>query len=66
MKINGTIFNFITFKNSLDFASNIYHKCKTLLKDVKDFQYKMFGLLKNFKKYEPKNPKKIKSKRGTN
>ena len=63
MKINGTIFNFITFKNSLDFASNIYHKCKTLLKD---FQYKMFGLLKNFKKYEPKNPKKIKSKRGTN
>ena len=40
-KTDGTIFNFNTFKNSLDFASDIYHKGKTSLKDAKKFQYKM-------------------------
>ena len=44
----------------LDFASNIYHKGKTSLKDVKDSQYKMFDLLNNLKKYEQKfNENKI-------
>ena len=61
-KTDGTIFNFNTFKNSLDFASDLYHKGKTSLKDAKKFQYKMFGLLNDFEKYEPKKLKKIKSK----
>ena len=39
VKTNGTIFNFHTFKNALEFASNIYHKHKTSLKDAKNFQY---------------------------
>ena len=39
----------------LDFASNIYHKGKTSLKDVKDSQYKMFDLLNSLKKYEQKS-----------
>ena len=30
-KFDGTIFNFSTFKNSLDLPSNIYHKGKTSL-----------------------------------
>ena len=54
VKTDGTIFNFNTFKHSLDFASNIYHKIKTSLNDAKDSQYKMFGLLNELKKYEPK------------
>ena len=62
VKTDETIFNFNTFKNSLDFASNIYHKGKSSLKDAKDSQYKMFGLLNHLKKYEPKNLKKTKSK----
>ena len=37
-KFDGTIFNFNTFKNSVDFASNIYHKSKTSLKDAKNTQ----------------------------
>ena len=41
----GKNFNFNTFKNSLDFASNIYYEDKTSLKDTKNSQHKMFGLL---------------------
>ena len=54
-KFDGTIFNFNTFKNSVDFASNIYHKSKTSLKDAKNTQYKMFSLLNDLKKYDPKS-----------
>ena len=35
VKSDGTILNFNVFKNSLDFASNIYNG-KILLKEVKD------------------------------
>ena len=56
VKTGESIFNFNTFKNSVDFASNIYHKDKTYK------QYKMFGLLNDLKEYEPKNFKKVKSK----
>ena len=65
VKTDGKIFNFNTFKNSLDFASNIYYEDKTSLKDTKNSQHKMFGLLNELKKYKPKNLKKIKSKEET-
>ena len=32
VKTHGTTFKFNTFKNSLDFVSNIYHEGKTSLK----------------------------------
>ena len=35
VKTDGTIFNFTKFKNSLDFASNIYRN-KSLLKDAEN------------------------------
>ena len=35
-KTDGTIFNFNTFKNSLECTSNIYHKGKTSSEDSKN------------------------------
>ena len=34
-KLDATIFNFNTFKNSLEFALNIYHEGKTSLEEAK-------------------------------
>ena len=42
-KFDGIIFNFNTFKNSLGFASDIYHKGKTWLEEAKKDQYKMLN-----------------------
>ena len=44
VKSDGTIFNFNIFKNSLDFASDIYNG-KISLEKAKNSQYKMFELL---------------------
>ena len=59
---DGTIFNFNPFKNSLDFASNIYRKGNISLEDVKKSHYKIFSLLNDFEMYNPKKLFKINSK----
>ena len=62
---DGTIFNFITFKNLLELASNIYHKSQISLEDAKKSSYRMFSLLNDSKEYNPNkqtNTNKIKSK----
>ena len=65
VKSDGTIFNFNSFKNSLEFAWNIYHKGKTSLEDAKDAQYRMASLLNNLKNCDQKNSDKIKSRKET-
>ena len=58
--------NLNTFRNSLEFASNIYHNGKTSLEDVKNSQNRMFSLLNDSKEYDdPKNLDKIKSREET-
>ena len=62
VKTDGTIFNFSIFKNSLEFASNIYHEGKTSFKDANISQYRIFSLLNDLKEFNLKNLNKIKSK----
>ena len=64
-KFDGTIFNFNTFKNSLEFALNIYHAGKTSLEEAKKDQYKMLKKLKDLEEYDPKYLDKINSQRET-
>ena len=64
-KFDGTSFNFITFKNLLQLASNIYHKSQISLEDAKKSSYRMFILLNDSKEYnrnKQRNTNKIKSK----
>ena len=65
VKTDGTIFNLNTFKNSLEFASNNYHKGKTSLKEAKKNQYKMLKQLKDQEEDDPKNLDKLKSENET-
>ena len=62
VKTDGTIFNFSIFKNSLEFASNIYHEGKTSFKDANISQYRIFSLLNDLKEFNLKKLDKIKSK----
>ena len=62
VKIDRTIFNFSIFKNSLEFASNIYHEGKTSFKDASISQYRIFSLLNDLKEFNLKKLDKIKSK----
>ena len=64
VKSDGTIFNFNVFKSSLDFASDIYNG-KILLEEAKNYQYKMFTLLDDLKKYNPTRLDKTKSREET-
>ena len=63
-KPDGKIFNFNTFKSSLKFAPNIYHR-KITLEEAKKDQYKMLKQLKVLEKYNPNNPDKINSRQET-
>ena len=64
VKSDGTTCNFNIFKNSLEFAANIYN-VKISLKEAKNKQYEMLLLLEKLKNYNPINSKKIKSKKET-
>ena len=64
-KFDGIIFNFNTFKNLPEFASDIYHKGKTWLEEAKKDQYKMLKKLKHLREYDPKNLDKTNSKKET-
>ena len=56
--------NYIVFKSSLDFASDIYNG-KISLEKAKNFQYKLFELLGDLKEYNPTELDKIKSREET-
>ena len=64
VKTDGAIFNFNAFKSSLDFASDIFNG-KILLEEAKNYQYKMFTLLDDLKKYNPTRLDKTKSREET-
>ena len=60
VKSNGEIFNFTTFKISLQFASNIYHKGATSLKNASKSQQKLYDLLKDLEAENLKKPRQNK------
>ena len=62
MKSDGTVFNFNSFKGSLELASNIYNN-KALLRKAKNNQYKMLKQLNDLKEFDPTNRNKINCKK---
>ena len=60
VKSNGEIFNFTTFKISLQFASNIYQKGATSLKNASKSQQKLYDLLKDLEAENLKKPRQNK------
>ena len=64
MKSDRKIFNFNTFKSSLEFASSICNG-KVLLDEAKNSQYEIFKQLKELEQYDLKNLDKINSRKET-
>ena len=65
VKSSKTIFDFNISKYSLDFAADIYHGGKNLLREAKNALYKILEQLQDLKKYNPINPDKINSREET-
>ena len=62
MKSDRKIFNFNTFKSSLEFASSICNG-KVLLDEAKNSQYEIFKQLKDLEQCDLKNLDKINSRK---